>query len=39
MSTIMFTTVILYFCGTLLCVFVANGILMSVFKTDTAPMR
>ena len=37
MSKIMFATVTLYFCGTLLCVFAVNGISMSVFKTDTAP--
>ena len=29
----------LCFNGTLLCVFAVNGILMYVFKTDTAPMR
>ena len=28
----------LYFNGVLLCVFAVNGILMSVFKTDTVPM-
>ena len=39
MSKIMFTTVTLCFPGNLLCVFAVNGIAMSVFKTDTAPMR